>query len=111
MNKSNDPTDPASGAYAHEEQRPNVLHRIGAFFALRDEDDEPDELVTDPPKRNVVSFSSSRDSARRPGSEVSLFAPRAFADVTEVADALRGRQVVIVNLQGIDRNLLQRVVD
>jgi cell division inhibitor SepF len=42
---------------------------------------------------------------------VSLFAPRAFADVTQIADALRSRQVVIVNLQGVDRGLLQRVVD
>ena len=40
-----------------------------------------------------------------------MFAPRSFADVTEIADALRSRQVVIVNVQGADRNLLQRVVD
>jgi len=40
-----------------------------------------------------------------------VFAPRTFADVTEVADALRGRQVAILNLQGADRTLLQRVVD
>ena len=31
--------------------------------------------------------------------------------MTEIADALRARQVVIVNVQGADRNLLQRVVD
>jgi cell division inhibitor SepF len=42
---------------------------------------------------------------------VSVYAPRAFADVTEIADALRNRQVVIVNLQNADRSLLQRVVD
>jgi cell division inhibitor SepF len=40
-----------------------------------------------------------------------VYAPRAFADVTEIADALRCRQVVIVNLQNADRSLLQRVVD
>ena len=37
--------------------------------------------------------------------------PRSFGDVTVIADALRARQVVIVNLQGVDRALLQRVVD
>ena len=38
--------------------------------------------------------------------------PRRYkVDVTEIADALRARQVAIVNLQGADRSLLQRVVD
>ena len=61
-------------------------------------------------KRNVVPLS---DASRRnnAGSSVAVFAPRSFADVTEIADALRARQVVIVNVQGADRNLLQRVVD
>jgi cell division inhibitor SepF len=89
----------------------SVLQRIGSFFSLRDEDEEYFE-VSEPepaPKRNVVAF-AARDG-RRTGAEVSVFVPHAFADVTEIADALRGRQVVIVNLQGADRGLLQRVVD
>ena len=51
------------------------------------------------------------NASRRGGTEVSVYAPRAFSDVTEIADALRNRQVVIVNLQNADRTLLQRVVD
>ena len=54
---------------------------------------------------------ADRRRARRPGGSVAVFAPRSFGDVTEIADALRARQVVIVNVQGADRNLLQRVVD
>jgi len=57
---------------------------------------------------NVVPLSRA---GRRAGTEVSVYAPRSFADVAEFADALRGRQVVIVNLQNADRSLLQRVVD
>jgi cell division inhibitor SepF len=98
---------------ALREQRNNrvsVLHRIGSFFSLHeDEDDVEYEEEPLAPKRNVVAFSSRE---RRGGQgHVSLFAPRAFADVTQIADALRSRQVVIVNLQGVDRGLLQRVVD
>lgn len=40
-----------------------------------------------------------------------LFDLRSFGDVVEIADALRSRRVVIVNLQTADRALLQRVVD
>jgi cell division inhibitor SepF len=88
----------------------SVLQRIGAFFSLRDEDEEYFETPEpEPARRNVVAF-AARDG-RRSGAEVSVFVPHAFADVTEIADALRARQVVIINLQGADRGLLQRVVD
>jgi len=84
--------------------------KIGSWFKIPD--DEEEELYDAEPsvagKRNVVPIG---DGPRRSGGSVSVFAPRSFADVTEVADALRARQVCIVNLQGADRTLLQRVVD
>jgi cell division inhibitor SepF len=87
----------------------SLFARIGSWLTVHEEDDEElyaaDEAGA---KRNVVSLS---DASRRPGGSVAVFAPRSFADVTEIADALRSRQVVIVNVQGADRNLLQRVVD
>ena len=86
----------------------SVFARIGSWFAIHDEEDDelyPDEVGA---KRNVVPLS---DASRRNGGSVAVFAPRSFGDVTEIADALRARQVVIVNVQGADRNLLQRVVD
>jgi cell division inhibitor SepF len=91
--------------------RVSVLHRIGSFFSLHEDEDEGEFYEDEPPapKRNVVAFAGRE---RRPGTgQVSLFAPRTFGDVTVIADALRSRQVVIVNLQGVDRGLLQRVVD
>jgi cell division inhibitor SepF len=87
----------------------SMFAKIGSWFAIHDEDDEeqlyPDEVGA---KRNVVPLT---DASRRAGGSVAVFAPRSFGDVTEIADALRSRQVVIVNVQGADRNLLQRVVD
>ena len=87
----------------------SVFARIGSWFAIHDEE-EDEALYADEvgAKRNVVPLS---DASRRPGGSVAVFAPRSFGDVTEIADALRARQVVIVNVQGADRNLLQRVVD
>jgi cell division inhibitor SepF len=90
----------------------SVLHKIGSFFSLREDDDEfyDDDQPEVPERRNVVPL-SQREGPRRSGGEVTLFAPRAFAQVAEIADALRSRKVVIVNLQGLDRGLLQRIVD
>ena len=96
-----------------ERAKPSVLHKIGSFFSLHEDEDEFEEgreettIVT---KANVVPF-STREKRSGTSGEVSLFAPRSFGDVTEIADALRSRQVVILNLQGVDRGLLQRVVD
>jgi cell division inhibitor SepF len=99
----------------HEEQQKiSVFHRIGNFFSLHDDDDEEEtggqELESARQRPNVVAFSSS-SHARRGYGEVSVFVPRTFSDVPEIADALRNRQVVFVNLQGADRALLQRVLD
>jgi cell division inhibitor SepF len=87
-----------------------MFAKIGSWFAIHDEDDEEQQLYADEvgAKRNVVPLS---DASRRSGGSVAVFAPRSFGEVTEIADALRTRQVVIVNVQGADRNLLQRVVD
>jgi cell division inhibitor SepF len=95
-----------------------VLQRIGSFFSLHDEEEfdeaeasngsQPSQAA--PPARNVVSLANV---GRRAGSgvEVSVYAPKSFTEVTELADALRNKQVVIVNMQSADRVLLQRVID
>lgn len=88
----------------------SMFVKIGSWFKIPDDEDEA-LYDTEPPasgKRNVVPIG---EAVRRPGGSVAVFAPRNFSDVTEVADALRARQVCIVNLQGADRTLLQRVVD
>ncbi len=89
-----------------------MFAKIGSWFSIRDEELEEGDFELDQsgPKRNVVPLT---EAGRRAGASpsVAVFAPRSFADVTEIADALRSRQVAIVNLQGADRSLLQRVVD
>jgi cell division inhibitor SepF len=89
----------------------SMFAKIGSWFAIHDEElDEEAGYEADQaaPKRNVVPLT---EAGRRVGPSVAVFAPRGFSDVTEIADALRARQVAIVNLQGADRTLLQRVVD
>jgi cell division inhibitor SepF len=83
-----------------------MFSKIGSFFSIRD--DEEEFYTEEPASSRVVPLSNA---GRRGGTQVSVFSPRSFADVVEIADALRGRQVVIVNLQNADRTLLQRVVD
>ena len=85
----------------------SVFSKIGSFFSIRDDEEElyDDEPVA--PGGRVVPLAHPR----RGGTEVSVYSPRTYQDVVEIADSLRNRQVVIVNLQNADRTLLQRVVD
>ena len=43
--------------------------------------------------------------------EVILFRPVNFNDASKVADDLRGRKVVVVNLENVDKAMARRVVD
>jgi cell division inhibitor SepF len=84
----------------------SMFSKIGSFFSIHD--DEEEYYSDDSSSPRVVPFSAA---GRRGGSQVSVFSPRSYQDVVEIADSLRSRQVVIVNLQNADRTLLQRVVD
>ena len=85
----------------------SMFNKIGSFFSIRDEE----ELYEDDSTANGRVVPLAKAGTRRAGTEVSVYSPRSFQDVVEIADALRNRQVVIVNLQNADRTLLQRVVD
>jgi cell division inhibitor SepF len=83
----------------------SVFSKIGSFFSISEDEEE---FYSDEVSARVVPLSSA---GRRGGTQVSVYSPRSYQDVVEIADSLRNRQVVIVNLQNADRTLLQRVVD
>ena len=65
-----------------------------------------------PRLRPAMSFPwQMSGAAPAPALKSSVYAPKSFTEVTELADALRNKQVVIVNMQSADRVLLQRVID
>lgn len=83
--------------------------KVRDFFAGTDADDDYDDVVpSDEPHRNVVLFPESKSGRCR---GVSIFHPRRFDEVTEIADNLRSGRHVVVNLVGADRTLSQRIVD
>jgi cell division inhibitor SepF len=57
-------------------------------------------------KSNVVSLQSVQKS-----SKVVLIEPRAYAEAQEIADHLKNRRAVVVNLQRIQHEQAKRIVD
>jgi cell division inhibitor SepF len=57
-------------------------------------------------KQNVVSLQSVQKS-----SKVVLIEPRVYAEAQEIADQLKNRRAVVVNLHRIERDQAKRIVD
>ena len=60
-----------------------------------------------PPRPSVVRTMPSASTAAR----VHVVEPRGFNDAQEVGDRLKANQPVILNLQGLDRDLQRRLID
>jgi cell division inhibitor SepF len=68
--------------------------------------EEEQPLAKGNAKTNVVSLQSVQKS-----SKVVLIEPRAYAEAQEIADHLKNRRAVIVNLQRIQHEQAKRIVD
>jgi len=76
---------------------------------LDDEDGEEftkDTIQKSHIKQNVVSLQSVQKT-----SKVVLFEPRVYAEAQEIADHLKSRRAVVVNLQRIQHDQAKRIVD
>ncbi len=83
--------------------------KVKDFLAGNEADDDYDETsIADEPRKNILLFPESKSGRCR---GVSIFHPRRFDEVTEIADNLRAARHIVVNLVGADRALCQRIVD
>lgn len=102
-----------------------IKSKLKTFFFLDDEyDDNSDDYVeaVEPVKQkkqpvknqNVVSLQSVQKSAApssAKASKVILVEPRTYSEATEIADHLKNRRAVVVNLQRIDKEQARQIVD
>jgi cell division inhibitor SepF len=97
----------------------SLKSKIKTFFFLEDEYDYNDEEMLEEEvepmkpnrqpaqqKQNVVSLQSVQKA-----SKVILMEPRMYAEAQEIADHLKNRRAVVVNLQRIDHDQAKRIVD
>jgi len=112
----------------------SIKSKIKTFFFLEDEDYEEEEYEQEQEpvrnqqrqqptqsyfqqqqqqqqpvqqqKQNVVSLQSVQKS-----SKVFLVEPRVYAEAQDIADQLKNRRAVVVNLQRIDKEQGKRIVD
>ncbi|ALC91061.1 cell division protein SepF [Bacillus sp. FJAT-18017] len=96
----------------------SIKSKFKTFFLLDDQYDEEEDYIEEPeplrPQKqqtavktqNVVSLQSVQKS-----SKVVLIEPRMYSEAQEIADHLKNRRAVVVNLQRIEHDQAKRIVD
>ncbi|MGO0062049.1 cell division protein SepF [Brevibacillus fluminis] len=101
-----------------------VMNRIMNFLGLENEEvveeivEEQQQEEEIAPKRNtmnntartnnVVSIHSARE---KEAIRLMLFEPRSYGDAQDIADNLRYRRPVVMNLQRVEKDQAKRIVD
>lgn len=95
-----------------------IKTKLKSFFLLDDEyeyteeekmDNEMEQEQYSKPtnqRQNVVSLQSVQKS-----SKVILIEPRVYAEAQDIADHLKNRRAVVVNLQRIEHDQAKRIID
>lgn len=93
-----------------EEVKPSRLHKFRSVDTY--EDNEPAAKTSKPSKskNNVLSYNSKKKSSDgRPS--VCVFKPETFEEGREIVDTLLAKGIVVLNLEGLDYDMAQRIVD
>ncbi len=76
--------------------------------------EEPSRVPTEPGRRSVPARNEAQASIRTmpaTTARVHVVEPRSFNDAQAVGDRLKSNQPVLLNLQGVDRELQRRLID
>lgn len=83
----------------------SVLKKVANFFGFgQDIEYEEEESIQQTSKKPLVGLSAK-------ASDVVVCSPMTFDDVQQIADYLKSKQVVLVNLSDVDSDLARRIVD
>ncbi|MFG6331203.1 MAG: cell division protein SepF [Lachnospiraceae bacterium] len=98
----------------YEEERP----RRGSVFKKKDRDfdyDMEDDVVTESgkvrPVRQQSRITPMRSRKTGNGMEVCVFKPTLFDEAREITDTLLGNCTVVLNFEGLDVEIAQRIID
>lgn len=96
----------------YEEER---SEKRGLFKRRRDDDyDDYDDYEEEPPaKPKSQKVTPIRQSGRRQGNgmEVCVIKPSSFSDSREITETLLSNRTVVLNFEGLDVDIAQRIID
>lgn len=110
------------GEEEYEEEEPEPAKPKRSFFARRQpkvEEPEEEEAEEEPvverprPARTFSRMSASpvRQAPSRGGMEVNMIRPTSMDDARDICDMLLSGRAVVINLEGVQVDLAQRIID
>lgn len=97
-----------------EEERPVVQKRNTKFVAVENEEETQPKRVA-PASNKVTSIRQNTVTNTRKvtnnGMEVCVIRPTSVEDAREITDTLLSNRTVVLNLEGIDNEIAQRIID
>ncbi|MFN8035911.1 MAG: cell division protein SepF [Acidimicrobiia bacterium] len=99
-------SEPREAPTARERREPRVQDHTGTVRPLPREESAPAAVTPAASRPAVIRTVAAPTMAR-----VHVVEPRAFNDAQEVGDKLKANQPVILNLQGLSRDLQRRLID
>ena len=110
----------------YEEEKPRMGGLFGRKSSRYDEDDDYDDYDEEPIKRGskrvveekpvVVSNANKVTPMRNTrksgaGMEVCVIKPASMEDAREITDTLLSNRTVVLNMEGLDMDIAQRIID
>ena len=112
---------PAEEEEYEEEPEPEPAKPRKSFFSRRqprEEEREEEEEAEEPavverprPARNYARTAPMRTAPARAGMEVNMIRPTSMDDARDICDMLLSGRAVVINLEGVQVDLAQRIID
>jgi len=93
----------------YDEEDEEVSEKKHSFF--KKSDSSEDEAPKERPARSVITPMRSGKKGSNSGMEVCVIKPTSFDDAREIAETLLADRTVILNMEGLDLGMAQRIID
>jgi len=83
-----------------------AFKKLKSFF-----EDKDDKVITSEDDYYTVSEDDALEEANKTGSKMILLEPRAYSESQQIADQLKSRNSVVVNLKRVTSDQAKRIID
>ncbi len=114
INNDDDDYDYDDDEYYDEEEEEEEEEPVSkkSFFGRKEKvKEEKDEPVKTSKKSNITPMRNTKRKTDSNGREICMFKPSSSDESCDIMDALRTDRTVILNLEGINENLAQKIID
>ena len=94
-----------------EEEEPVQTRKVAKRKEIEEEEERPARKASPITKITPIKQTNSRKAAGSAGMEVCVIKPTTVEDAREITETLLANRTVVLNLEGLDVDVAQRIID